>query len=199
MEENDHLLLTPFEKNIEVWRQLWRVLERSDMVVQILDSRDPLLFRSVDLEKYVAEFKTRQPYPQEKVMLLMLNKADLLTVEQRKYWADYFTKEGIRFIFFSAYAEQVLLNEELKEEKAKQLEESTAAIRRNAQNIFSTLAEDSDSDDDDEEDDKEDEAEDEKTKEEEQKEEVTEKPITEVRPQTRFPRSLVLTLSRVFF
>ena len=28
-------MLTPFEKNIEVWRQLWRVLERSDIVVQV--------------------------------------------------------------------------------------------------------------------------------------------------------------------
>ena len=33
-------MLTPFEKNIEVWRQLWRVLERSDIVVQV--TFDPL-------------------------------------------------------------------------------------------------------------------------------------------------------------
>ena len=29
LQETDNLLLTPFERNIEVWRQLWRVLERS--------------------------------------------------------------------------------------------------------------------------------------------------------------------------
>lgn len=28
MEEEKGLLLSPFEKNIEVWRQLWRVVER---------------------------------------------------------------------------------------------------------------------------------------------------------------------------
>lgn len=28
-------MLTPCEKNLEVWRQLWRVLERSDVVVQV--------------------------------------------------------------------------------------------------------------------------------------------------------------------
>jgi ribosome biogenesis GTPase A len=28
-------VLTPFEKNLEVWRQLWRVLERSDVIVQV--------------------------------------------------------------------------------------------------------------------------------------------------------------------
>lgn len=29
------MMLTPFERNLEVWRQLWRVLERSDIVVQV--------------------------------------------------------------------------------------------------------------------------------------------------------------------
>uniref|UniRef100_A0A0E0PRQ6 Uncharacterized protein n=1 Tax=Oryza rufipogon TaxID=4529 RepID=A0A0E0PRQ6_ORYRU len=29
LEENDKLVLTPFEKNVDIWRQLWRVLERS--------------------------------------------------------------------------------------------------------------------------------------------------------------------------
>ena len=46
VEENEKLVLTPFEKNLEVWRQLWRVVERSDLIVQIVDSRNPLLFYS---------------------------------------------------------------------------------------------------------------------------------------------------------
>ncbi len=36
LEEDERLVLTPFEKNLEVWRQLWRVLERSDVIVQVL-------------------------------------------------------------------------------------------------------------------------------------------------------------------
>ena len=28
LEEKEGLLLTPFEKNLEFWRQLWRVIER---------------------------------------------------------------------------------------------------------------------------------------------------------------------------
>lgn len=32
LEENEKLVLTPFEKNLDMWRQLWRVLERSDLV-----------------------------------------------------------------------------------------------------------------------------------------------------------------------
>ena len=47
--------MTPFEKNLEVWRQLWRVLERSDLVCQVVDSRDPLRYRCADLESYVEE------------------------------------------------------------------------------------------------------------------------------------------------
>ena len=50
-EENTKAVFTPFEKNIEFWRQLWRVIERSDLVVQLVDARRPLLFRCSDLEK----------------------------------------------------------------------------------------------------------------------------------------------------
>ena len=39
LEEEKGLLLTPYERNIEVWRQLWRVIERSELVVQIVDGR----------------------------------------------------------------------------------------------------------------------------------------------------------------
>ena len=28
LQEKEELLMTPFERNIEVWRQLWRVVER---------------------------------------------------------------------------------------------------------------------------------------------------------------------------
>ena len=36
LEENDNLVLTPFEKNLDIWRQLWRVVERSDLVRALL-------------------------------------------------------------------------------------------------------------------------------------------------------------------
>ena len=47
--------VSPFEHNIEVWRQLWRVLERSDVVAQIVDARQPLFYHSSDLDRYAAE------------------------------------------------------------------------------------------------------------------------------------------------
>lgn len=96
LQENNDLLLTPFERNLEVWRQLWRVIERSDLVVQIVDARNPLLFRSEDLERYVQVVDPR------KKNLLLVNKADMLTLEQRQHWADYFEAAGIAYKFFSA-------------------------------------------------------------------------------------------------
>jgi len=96
LQENFDMLMTPFERNLEVWRQLWRVIERSDLVVQIVDARNPLLFRCVDLEKYVLEVDPK------KRNLLLVNKADMMAIEQRKAWADYFEKEGVSYRFFSA-------------------------------------------------------------------------------------------------
>lgn len=99
LQENKDLLLTPFERNIEVWRQLWRVAERSDLVVQIVDARNPLLYRSEDLEKYVAELSNPNS---PKRVLLLVNKADFLSEKQRAAWKSYFVAHGIRFAFFSA-------------------------------------------------------------------------------------------------
>lgn len=47
------------------------------MVVQIIDARNPLLFRCPDLEAYVKEVDER------KTNVLLLNKADFLTDQQR--------------------------------------------------------------------------------------------------------------------
>ncbi|KAL8855156.1 MAG: hypothetical protein Q9221_000062 [Calogaya cf. arnoldii] len=109
LQDDEDLLMTPFERNIEVWRQLWRVIERSDLVVQIVDARDPLLFRSEDLENYVKEVDSK------KNNLLLVNKADMMTLRQREAWADYFERTGINYKFFSASLAKAR-NEELDAE-----------------------------------------------------------------------------------
>ncbi|KAJ3353128.1 hypothetical protein GGF32_003190 [Allomyces javanicus] len=112
LQEEEGLLLTPFERNLEVWRQLWRVIERSDLIVQIVDARSPLFFRSTDLETYVREVDPR------KKNILLVNKADMLTRAQRVAWAEWFTQHGIRFSFFSAaLAKRANEEEELKAAK----------------------------------------------------------------------------------
>ena len=36
MEQNNvTLAITPFEKNVDIWRQLWRVIEKSDLLLQV--------------------------------------------------------------------------------------------------------------------------------------------------------------------
>ena len=54
----------------------------------------------------------------KKKNILLLNKADLLSKEQRQKWVDYFILNNIQFRFFSAYIERKLLEEK---EKAKKM------------------------------------------------------------------------------
>ncbi|NXV46733.1 LSG1 GTPase, partial [Uria aalge] len=112
LEEEKKLILTPFERNLEFWRQLWRVIERSDIVVQIVDARNPLLFRCQDLESYVKEVSN------DKENMILINKADLLSEEQRAAWAQFFEKEGVKVVFWSALAECRRLSGEAKEPDA---------------------------------------------------------------------------------
>ncbi|XP_024064906.1 large subunit GTPase 1 homolog isoform X2 [Terrapene carolina triunguis] len=122
LEEEEKLILTPFERNLDFWRQLWRVIERSDIVVQIVDARNPLLFRCQDLECYVKEMSS------DKENIILLNKADLLSREQRVAWAQFFEREGVKVVFWSALAEGMQLSAELKglelEEAAEEASDS---------------------------------------------------------------------------
>jgi hypothetical protein len=60
LRRQEKLVITPFEKNLDIWRQLWRVLERSDLIVLIVDSRNPLFYRSPDLEVCIFRFGTKE-------------------------------------------------------------------------------------------------------------------------------------------
>lgn len=112
LQEVEGLMLTPYEKNLEFWRQLWRVVERSDVIVQIADARNPLLFRCEDLERYIKEIDPN------KLNMILLNKADFLTDDQRQAWAKYFTDLNVRVAFFSATlaAERQTIQEEDEDE-----------------------------------------------------------------------------------
>jgi len=119
IQEDTETIITPYEKNLEFWRQLWRVIERSDLVIQIVDCRNPLLFRSQDLEKYVKEVSPL------KKNLILLNKADYLTDTQRKQWAAYLTQHigQTKFAFFSAIQEDDATSEHTEEQHETQIGE----------------------------------------------------------------------------
>ncbi|XP_021857865.2 GTPase LSG1-2 isoform X2 [Spinacia oleracea] len=104
LEENEKLVLTPFEKNLDIWRQLWRVVERSDLIVMVVDARNPLFYRCPDLEAYVREVD------EHKRTMLLINKADLLPYSIRLKWAKYFHDHGILFVFWSAKAASAALD-----------------------------------------------------------------------------------------
>ncbi|PFH31800.1 hypothetical protein BESB_022920 [Besnoitia besnoiti] len=99
LEEQKNYSLSPFERNLDVWRQLWRVVEKAHLLLHIVDGRDIRFFRSLDLEKFVGEVDTR------KQVLLVVNKADLIPPSVRRAWAEALGKEGIPFVFFSALRE----------------------------------------------------------------------------------------------
>ena len=91
--------ITPFEKNLEVWKQLWIVVEKSEILFQIVDGRNPLYFYCKDLDNYIKEVDCN------KKTVLIINKADLMSREIRKNWLEYFEEKNIKIIFFSALEE----------------------------------------------------------------------------------------------
>lgn len=90
----------------------------SDVVVQIVDARNPLLFRCEDLEAYVKEVNPN------KDNLLLINKSDFLTETQRETWAEHFRQNNVKAVFFSALSGQELdeINEEEEPESEKEEE-----------------------------------------------------------------------------
>jgi large subunit GTPase 1 len=116
-ENNVKLAITPFEKNIEVWKQLWRVIEKSHILLQIVDARNPYFFYSADLEKYISECKG------DKEFILIINKADYLTPELLTHWNEYFKEKGVDHVFVSALKEQQKLDTVIDEESEEDSDE----------------------------------------------------------------------------
>jgi len=74
--------LSPFEHNLEVWRQLWRVLEKSDIMILTADIRDPLLHIPVAFQRHVTQV-FRLP------LLIVLTKCDLVSDEHANKWKKF--------------------------------------------------------------------------------------------------------------
>lgn len=90
--------LNRFEHNLNVWRQLWRVCERSDVVVMVADARHPLLHFSPGLYEEVTSIM-RKP------LVLVLNKIDLVPPTVLAAWKVFFAKNfpKVELTFFSSY------------------------------------------------------------------------------------------------
>ncbi|KAF7784104.1 hypothetical protein Agabi119p4_269 [Agaricus bisporus var. burnettii] len=68
-----------FERNIEVWRQLWRVTEISQIILVLLDSRCPLLHFPSSLAAYLANHK----------VIFVLTKIDITGPARVAAWMEY--------------------------------------------------------------------------------------------------------------
>ncbi|XP_017561536.1 guanine nucleotide-binding protein-like 1 [Pygocentrus nattereri] len=77
--------LSHFEHNLETWRQLWRVLEMSDIILLIVDIRHPVLQFPPALYHYITG-------PLQKQVVLVLNKVDLCPAPLVLAWKHYMTK-----------------------------------------------------------------------------------------------------------
>lgn len=75
-----------FERNLDVWRQLWRVSEVSEILLVLLDVRCPLLHLPTSLQDYVSTLKPR------KKCILILTKVDLVPKALADAWKAYFEK-----------------------------------------------------------------------------------------------------------
>ncbi|KAG2022935.1 GTPase [Coprinopsis cinerea AmutBmut pab1-1] len=71
--------ITHFERNLEVWRQLWRVTEISELLLVLLDSRCPTLHYPPALSTYL----------EKKRVVLVLTKVDISGLERVEAWKSY--------------------------------------------------------------------------------------------------------------
>lgn len=87
-----------FELNLETWRQLWRVLEMSDVLLIIVDIRYTVLMFPPYLYRYITnELK--------KDMILVLNKVDLAPPALVVAWKEYFSTmyPKLHILMFTSY------------------------------------------------------------------------------------------------
>ncbi|KAK7257696.1 hypothetical protein RIF29_31858 [Crotalaria pallida] len=80
---------TMFEKgqSNRIWGELYKVIDSSDVIVQVLDARDPIGTRCYHLEKHLKK-KCKHKY-----MVLLLNKCDLVPAWAIKGWCRVLAKE----------------------------------------------------------------------------------------------------------
>ncbi|KAI9282231.1 hypothetical protein BY458DRAFT_543950 [Sporodiniella umbellata] len=87
-----------YERNLEVWRQLWRVLEISDVVLIVMDIRHPLLHFPRSLYNFITQ-------DLKKSIIGVFNKVDLVSSFTVFAWKKYFeqTFPQLKIATFSCY------------------------------------------------------------------------------------------------
>ncbi|KXZ54741.1 hypothetical protein GPECTOR_4g810 [Gonium pectorale] len=85
----DTMLERAYEKgqSKRIWGELYKVLDSSDVVIQVLDARDPNGTRCTFLEQHIRK------HLRHKHIILLLNKCDLVPSWVTKRWLHYLSRE----------------------------------------------------------------------------------------------------------
>ena len=70
-----------------VWGELYKVIDSSDVVIEVIDARDPLGTRCYHVEEFIRKEKPH------KHLILILNKIDLIPKWAAKKWMQQLNKE----------------------------------------------------------------------------------------------------------
>ncbi|KAG9089554.1 hypothetical protein FS749_001238 [Ceratobasidium sp. UAMH 11750] len=94
---------TYYERNLEVWRQLWRVCELSSILMLLLDARCPPLHYPPSLDAYI---KSLRPARQ---VILVLTKVDIVGEEcagaWKKWLKERYGESGVQVVGVQSYEE----------------------------------------------------------------------------------------------
>lgn len=79
-----------------IWGELYKVIDSSDVVVQVIDARDPMGTRSKHVENFL---KKEKPH---KHMILVLNKCDLVPIWVTQRWVTILSAEYSTMAFHAS-------------------------------------------------------------------------------------------------
>ena len=117
-----------FEQNLEVWRQLWRAMERADVICCVLDARNPMLHFPAALYAHATRVH-------KKPLICALNKIDRVPREAAEKWRKCLLEglpgldEVIGFIAVEQDEDGMREEEEGEEEEEEELDEEELAKR----------------------------------------------------------------------
>ncbi|CAD7965683.1 unnamed protein product [Amoebophrya sp. A25] len=92
--DNEEIFLKGTSRRI--WRELYKVVDSSDVIIQVLDARDPIGTRCLHLEKNI-----QKNHPGKHVVLL-LNKCDLIPNWATRRWCEILRKERPTLAFHAS-------------------------------------------------------------------------------------------------
>ena len=126
-----------FEFNLETWRQLWRVVEISDIILLIVDIRFPPLHFSPKFYEYCSKKLNKD-------VVLVLNKIDLVPTHVVIAWKNYFETKysNLHILLFSSSKQIKQRRNKPSDKKADQQtsEDIQQAIRASSAEIYTARA-----------------------------------------------------------